>query len=68
MSKMEKEQIKEMKELFRLAIKLLDNQIKYAKIMENSFKLQARQSEINKKQQERVLKQLENTFKESELE
>ena len=63
---MEKEQLNEMKELFKLSVKLLNNQIKYAKIMEESFRLQGKQSEINKKQQERVIKEFEKAIKQIE--
>lgn len=60
---MEKGQLEEMRQLFKLFVDMLDNQIKQAKIMEESFKIQAKQSTINKKQQMRLVKELDKAIK-----
>lgn len=62
---MDKNQLKDMKELFKLAVDMLDNQIKHAKNMEESFRLQAKISEVNKRQQKKVINQLDSLLKES---
>ena len=58
-----KKQSEELRELFKLSVMEFDNNIKHAKIMEESYKLQVKQAVIRKKQQERLIKRFDKFLK-----